>query len=202
MKKILTLLAAAAITIGIGSCSQTEQGTFLSTEPVYHMNVNEALENAPHLIDSIVSISGQCVHICDFSNFTCYLMGKDSVLIRCVATGLIGGAFPDSLYKKNVEFEGMLRDQHLTVEGIHNLDEQYKMHMQILRDYNLDDEYQMLDSHRRCEYERKFRHQEGIVYFDESTADYRKKIEERIATEGKDFLTYYNLEVTAYKILD
>ena len=96
----------------------------------------------------------------------------------------------------------MFRDQHLNIEGILNLDEQYNMHVQILRDYNMDDETQMLDSHRRCEYERKYRGQEGVVFFDESTQNYRERIEKRIAEEGKDYLTFYYLEVNSYQIVE
>ncbi|MDE5786543.1 MAG: hypothetical protein K2H98_08440 [Duncaniella sp.] len=202
MRNILLALAAPVLMMYLTACSSDDVSTVSTIAVTDCISVNKALKEAPELVDSIVSIHGQCAHICDYSAFTAYIMGHDSVLIRCVATPMIGGYFPDSLEKKQVIFDGMLRDQHLNIEGVHNLDEQYRMHMQILRDYNLDDDSQMLDSHRRCEYERRYRGQEGIVFFDESTSDYRKRIEQRTTEEGKDYLTFYYLQVTSYQIVE
>lgn len=201
MKKILLLISSAVATVmtSCSSCSSEPSHNIVVTDCI---SVNKVLANAPELVDSIIEINGQCAHICDYTSYTAYIMGADSALIRCVATPGIGGFFPDSLEKKEVIFTGMFRDQHLNIEGILNLDEQYKMHVQILRDYNIDDETQMLDSHRRCEYERKYRGQEGVVFFDESTQNYRERIEKRIAEEGKDYLTFYYLEVNSYQIVE
>ncbi|MDE6485548.1 MAG: hypothetical protein K2L14_09175 [Duncaniella sp.] len=201
MRKILLLLATA-VTLAVASCSTGDKKPANNIVVTDCISVNKALAEAPKLVDSIIEIKGHCAHICDYSSYTAYIMGSDSALIRCVATPAIGGYFPDSLSKKTVIFRGMFRDQHLNIEGVHNLDEQYRMHMQILRDYNIDDDSQMLDSHRRCEYERKYRGQEGVIFFDESTRDYRSRIEQRTAEEGKDYLTFFYLEVTSYQIVD
>lgn len=201
MKKYLLLLAAT-IAMTVASCSKGGKITSDPIDGTHCLTVNKALEDAASIVDSIVEIKGKCVHICDYSAYTAYIMGADSVLLRCTATPAIGGSFPDSLENKTVIFHGMFRDQHLNIEGVHNLDEQYRMHVQILRDYNLDDDSQMLDSHRRCEYERKFRGQEGVTYFQESTEDYRHRIEKRTAEEGKDYITFYYIEVTSYEIVD
>lgn len=202
MRNILLALVAPVLMMCLTACSSDDITTASPIVVTDCISVNKALKQAPELVDSIVAINGMCAHICDYSSFTAYIMGADSALIRCVATPSIDGYFPDSLENKQVIFEGMLRDQHLNIEGVHNLDEQYRMHVQILRDYNLDDESQMLDSHRRCEYERRYRGQEGIVFFDESTRDYRKRIEQRTAEEGKDYLTFYYLQVISYQVVE
>lgn len=198
MKTYLSVIAVALLALVATSCgNQAAIGNNLELNELPPMTVDEIMRNPGLYVDSIVTVEGRCVHVCRGAGSIIYIAcANDTVLLRCTASSSIGGAFGDTIKEKPLKFKGMLREERLNEEGIHDLEEQYCMHLQMLADDEIPDSV-LLHGKRRCDYERLFRGQFNIIGFEESMADYRAKIARRKATDGKDYLPFYFLETIA-----
>ena len=115
-------------------------------------------------------------------------MGSDdSKTIRVEAGSL--GSFDTKCLKHVVSVTGILREERI--------DEEYLKRWEAAVERNGGEAHGNAES--GCETEKKARGETASTTSDRIAA-FREKIEQRIASEGKDYLSFYYFEASAYEI--
>ena len=117
-------------------------------------------------------------------------MGSDDTQTIRIEAGELGQFSPDCV-NSIVEVNGMLKEQRIDENYLVQWEEQAKA--------------QTGEKHGTgeagCSTEKKARGETGNTT-EERIADFRKKIVERKAKTGKDYLSFYFVEAESYKILE
>ncbi|MCM1520250.1 MAG: hypothetical protein NC098_05640 [Lachnoclostridium sp.] len=203
MKTIKTLLLSISVAALIltGCAQRVSQGNIPTDAEVIEMS--EILSNSSSLVDSIVSFKGVIKHICSSTSNTAFAFDpdNDSLMVRCIASSAIYGLFPDDVMDKNVIIKGMLREERMDESWLKDIEYQYKIHSEKYGVTDPSDSLVQLGI-RRCRYERRYRGQDSIQDFDEYLADFRQRIENAKEATGKNYLSFYYLEVISVDSLE
>lgn len=194
MKKtasIFILLAAMVLGTGCGGnrnntkqASQTAQAT--ATE------VDGLLADADRMIGKKVTVEGVCTHICRHGGRKIFLMGTDDTqVIRIEAGGKIG-AFKPECVNNLVRVTGTLVEDRI--------DEAY------LAEWERKVKDQLAEQHGHgkagCSAEQQARGESAASSVGKRIADFRVRIAERKAAEGKEYLSFYHVDGGSYEILE
>lgn len=171
------------------SCSNSGAKNGTSQDEVQEqVEIDSLLDNAELFLGKVITIQGVCTHSCKHGAKKIFLMGSDdSKTIRVEAGSL--GSFDTKCLKHVVSVTGILREERI--------DEEYLKRWEAAVERNGGEAHGNAES--GCETEKKARGETASTTSDRIAA-FREKIEQRIASEGKDYLSFFYFEASAYEI--
>ena len=190
--KSLLIMVAAIVMVSCGG-NNTKNADDNSTEAVAAtgaMDIDSLMANAEELTDELVEIEGICTHICSHSGRKIFLMGSDDSKIIRIDSGELG-AFDQKCVNSIVKVKGMLKEERI--------DEAYLKHWEELEAANAAEEHG--DGEGGCSTEKAARGETGNTV-EERIAGFRARIAERKEATGKEYLSFYFVEATAYEVLE
>ena len=181
MKKTLLALMATA-SIFLASCgSKSDSGQAAVADEA--LTVDNVLDNAEKYVGDTIVVEGECSHLCKHS-------AKDDRMLRAEAAGAFGAFEKDAIHK-------VLRVKGVLVED--RIDEAAVKKMEA--DYAKLEEVHGENVEVGCESEKAAQGQSEINTFAARMKDYRNKIAERQAKEGKAYLSFYHIDAESYEIV-
>lgn len=196
MKRILFLgVAVLAVTTFMMGCkSKTEkQKTKEKQEATQELTlqVDEVLEKADSLLGHEVNVEAVCTHICAHGGGKIFLMGSDDTKMLRVEAGEKIGSFKPECVNNLVQVKGILAEQRIDESVLVNMENEAKN--------------QTGEKHGAagdgCESSQKARGEQPGADLKQRIANFRKRIAERKEKEGKDYLSFYHIEGSSYKII-
>lgn len=154
------------------------------------MEVDSLLANADSLTRKNITVQGICTHTCKHGAKKIFLMGSDDTQTIRIEAGELGQFSPDCV-NSIVEVNGILKEQRI--------DENYLVQWEEQAKAKTGEKHGTGEA--GCSTEKKARGETGNTT-EERIADFRKKIAERKAKTGKDYLSFYFVEAESYKILE
>lgn len=193
MKNQILSLVAIATLMTLTSCfnntNKKEKEVATSTaksEVVGLKQVDELLADAEGLIGKEITVEGICTHLCKHGGSKMFLMGDNNTL-RIESCEL--KSFPQSCVNSIVRVKGTVAEERI--------DEAYLLKWEA----SLKDEVQ--DNHgdgeNGCETENAARKETGNTP-EERIADFRRRIAERKAATGKEYLSFFHVNAISYEI--
>lgn len=196
MKKQLLFSLALAGALTLASCggnasqnaAETAENQALVTKT---MDVDSLLAVAETLVDQPIVVEGICTHTCAHGGTKIFIMGSDDTKTIRVEAGERIGSFPQEVVNNIVTIDGILREQRI--------DEAY------LLQWEAQAKAQAEKTHGTggagCDSEQKARGEAtGAVSTADRIAAFRRRIEDRKAKEGKDYLSFYFIDGNTYTI--
>ena len=143
---------------------------------------------APQLLGDTIEVEGLCSHLCKHGGTKAFLVGADStIVLRCQATAEMGGAFAPDCIGDTLIVKGIVRENRIGEAEVAAME---------ARQAAADSAQQ---AHEACATEKRAQGQDSIDTFAARMADYRARIADRQAAEGKDYLSFYYIEALSYK---
>lgn len=189
MKKTLLALMATA-SIFLASCgSKSDSGQVAVADEA--LTVDNVLDNAEKYVGDTIVVEGECSHLCKHGGRKAFLVSaKDDRMLRAEAAGAFGAFEKDAIHK-------VLRVKGVLVED--RIDEAAVKKMEA--DYAKLEEVHGENVEVGCESEKAAQGQSEINTFAARMKDYRNKIAERLAKEGKAYLSFYHIDAESYEIV-
>ena len=138
------------------------------------LQIDDLLAGADSLAGKEVWIEGVCTHACKHGARKIFLMGSDDTQTIRVESGKLG-KFDPQCVGSIVRVKGILREQRVDEDYLRSWEEQV-----------------------RTQAEKKARG-ETAATVEGRIADFRRKIAERNAAEGKPYLSFYFVEAQSYE---
>lgn len=191
-KSILILATALLMVACGGNTSNKSKGEEAQAqgEVVAAMEIDALLASAEKLVGQEVAIEGICTHICSHGGRKIFLMGSDDAKTIRIESGKLG-AFDQKCVNSIVKVKGMLKEERI--------DEAYLKNWEELEAANAAEEHG--DGEGGCSTEKAARGETGNTT-EERIADFRARIAERKEATGKEYLSFYFVEATAYEVLE
>lgn len=192
IKSILILATALLMVACGGNTSNKSKGEEAQAqgEVVAAMEIDALLASAEKLVGQEVAIEGICTHICSHGGRKIFLMGSDDAKTIRIESGRLG-AFDQKCVNSIVKVKGMLKEERI--------DEAYLKNWEELEAANAAEEHG--DGEGGCSTEKAARGETGNTT-EERIADFRARIAERKEATGKEYLSFYFVEATAYEVLE
>ncbi|MDE6206587.1 MAG: hypothetical protein K2M55_02145 [Muribaculaceae bacterium] len=179
MKMILPAVAGLFCMAAVVACSDKKEESASGCQPY---TVDSLLNNADALVGDTVCVEGVVNHLCSHGATKAFLVGADSALLRCQATAEMGGAFPLDCKGTELCVYGVVREQRTDSAAVEAMEARYAA---------ADSAAQ---AHEGCDTEKKAAGQDSCSTFAARMEDYRARIAERCAKEGKNYLSTYYVE--------
>lgn len=184
----LTILLFALFAIFATSCNSKSSNNKTIVVASSAMEIDDLLANAENLTDKEVTIEGVCTHTCKHGARKIFLMGSDNTkTIRIEACKI--GAFDTKCVKSVVRVTGTLIEDRIDENYLQNWESQ------------LTDEELQNENGATCDTEKNARGEKSSKVADR-IADFRARIETRLQTEGKDYLSFYHINAISYEIVE
>lgn len=155
------------------------------------LTVDQLMADAETLTGETVTVEGLCSHVCAKSGMKLFLVDdNDDQSIRVESNGTLG-KFDKEAVDKKVRVTGKLVEERI--------DEAYLQEME--KEINDSTVVTHGEGAADCETEQKA---EGIAAGSsemERVNDFRARIAERKAAEGKDYLSFYHIAADSYRII-
>ena len=146
------------------------------------MEVDNLLADAEKLTGGKVTVEGVCTHICRHGGRKIFLMGTDDTQVIRIEAGEKIGSFKPECVNNVVRVTGTL------VEDLaHNLC------AQIARQHG--------EGEAGCSAEHQARGESVASSTEKRIADFRARIADRKAKEGKEYLSFYHVDGGSYEVL-
>lgn len=182
----LTIIGLTFLT----SCTGNKDAAKTDAESTI-MSVDDVLISAEIETDKVVAVGGMCTHICAHGGQKIFLMGEDdSKIIRIESTDDLG-AFKPECVGAMVNVTGILKEERI--------DEAYLVKWESESADGTAEEHG--EDGEGCETEQKAQGQDSVSSVAEQIQDFRTRIAERNAADGKDYLSFYYIEAYEYTIL-
>lgn len=188
--KHLFFFAMACAAMLLASCSGSQSKTEAEAQPeAVVITVDDILATPEAYVDSTVTFEGVCTHTCKHGATKMFLMGSDDTkMLRVEACEL--GSFDTKVINHPVVVEGTVREQRIDEPFLAQWEQQLA---EGSAEKHGDNE------EGGCATEKAAHGVKGDTNAD-VIADYRAKIAERQAQEGKPYLSFYFVEAKSYKI--
>ncbi|MCM1449601.1 MAG: hypothetical protein NC082_04620 [Clostridiales bacterium] len=200
MKKTIYLFAALAMTMLATACSGSKTNNDTTVEENESLTVDQLLTNPDQYVDQTVTFEGICSHLCSHGGRKAFIAGNaDNMQLRCEAFPGMDAPFASETIHKPLKITGILHEERINEEYLQELERTEQE-----RAYAVNSEGGDAVAGEResgCETERAAQGQQNLKTLNERIADYRARIAERQAKEGKDYLSFYYVETTGYEIL-
>lgn len=191
IKSFLILATALLMVACGGNTSNKSKGEEAQAEvAATAMDIDALLASAENLVGQEVDIEGICTHICSHGGRKIFLMGSDDTKTIRIESGKFG-AFDQKCVNSIVKVKGMLKEERI--------DEAYLKHWEELEAANAAEEHG--DGEGGCSTEKAARGETGNTV-EERIAGFRARIAERKEATGKEYLSFYFVEATAYEVLE
>ena len=141
------------------------------------LQIDDLLAGADSLAGKEVWIEGVCTHACKHGARKIFLMGSDDTQTIRVESGKLG-KFDPQCVGSIVRVKGILREQRVDEDYLRSWEEQVRT--------------QAGDSEKKAR-------GETAATVEGRIADFRRKIAERNAAEGKPYLSFYFVEAQSYE---
>lgn len=191
----MTFFAALVAAILLGtSCGGNKTQNAEQTETHTADRANSALEvdsllaHAETLAGKEVTIEGVCTHICKHGGRKIFLMGSDDTQTIRIEGGSVG-KFDQKCVNSVVRVTGILKEQRIDEAYLQNWEAQLKAAAA----------EQHGNGEAGCSTEKKARGETANTP-EARIADFRNKIAQRKANNGKEYLSFYFMEATNYDI--
>ena len=192
MKKVF--LCALCLVVACGACLLTgcrgnhQKSTASAAAAASEvLEIDDLLLGADSLVGRTVTIEGICTHTCKHGARKIFLMGSDDTQTIRVESGKLG-KFDPQCVGSIVRVKGILREQRVDEDYLRSWEEQVRT--------------QAGEQHGTtaagCDSEKKARG-ETAATVEGRIADFRRKIAERNAAEGKPYLSFYFVEAQSYE---
>ena len=195
-KKLTIAIALMAMTFIGTSCGNKQQKS--ASEATTEQSASSALEidsllaNAENLAGQEVTIEGVCTHTCKHGAKKIFLMGSDDTKTIRVEAGTKIGSFKPETVNNLVRITGKLVEQRI--------DEAY------LTEWEAQVKAQTAEKHgtteQGCASEQKARGEAPANSIEERITNFRQRIADRQAKEGKNYLSFYYIEGDTYEIVE
>lgn len=193
MKSVLGV-AVLAVIIAMGTACSSDKTkkdkveSTQQTEAVYQ--IDDVLQNAPDLLDKEVELEGVCTHICKHGGRKIFLMGSDDKHTLRIEGGSVG-SFDQKCVNSIVKVSGKLVETRI--------DEAYLAAWEEKEKSRTGEKHG--EGEAGCSTEKKARGETANSAMDR-IAQFRNRINEEKAKTGKDYLSFYHMEASAYSIED
>lgn len=199
MKKFFLMGLTTTLALVMGTaCSGNSQKTETTAQEETTqttVSVDDVFANADNLAGQEITLEGVCTHTCAHGATKIFIQGSDnSQLIRCEAGVL--GAFSKECVHSVVRVTGTLVETRMDEEYLQRWEQQYEEE----RNQEGYVETEASTASSGCETESTARQEQGNTVA-ERIENYRKKIAEREAAEGKAYLSFYHVQATAYEVV-
>lgn len=154
------------------------------------LQVDDMLKNAGQLTGQTVEIEGICTHICAHGGGKKFLMGSDDTHTIRIEAGSKIGKFKPETVNSVVRIKGKLVEERIDEAYLTQWEEKVKA--QTAEKHG--------DSEAGCSSEQKARGEAVAHSTSERINNFRKRIAERQAKEGKDYLSFYHIDAESYTI--
>lgn len=198
LKRTLDGAVAVAVAFMLVSCGNNQsQGNVSQASPQEQtitqtqgeMSVDDLLVSAEAYVGKEVTFRGICTHTCSHGATKIFLMGSDDTKTIRVEAGELG-SFDTRCVNKMVSVTGVVSEQRIDEAYLLRWEEQVK---------NQTGEKHGKEGEGGCSTEKKARGERGNS-LQERISDFRKRMAERQAKEGKDYLSFYYVTATSYEI--
>ena len=180
--KLLLFVAIAAVSLF--SCSRQASAPV----EVAPLSVDSVMAEASQLVGDTIGVEGLCSHLCKHGGTKAFLVGADTTeVLRCQATAEMGGAFAPDCIGDTLVVKGVVRENRIGEAEVAAME---------ARQAAADSAQQ---AHEACATEKRAQGQDSIDTFAARMADYRARIADRQAAEGKDYLSFYYIEALSYR---
>lgn len=195
MKKTFTFITILFLLSGsfvMQSCKSGSKSasTTQATTNTQLLQVDDVLKNAGQLTGQTVEIEGICTHICAHGGGKIFLMGSDDTHTIRIEAGSKIGKFKPETVNSVVRIKGKLVEERIDEAYLTQWEEKVKA--QTAEKHG--------DSEAGCSSEQKARGEAVANSTSERINNFRKRIAERQAKEGKDYLSFYHIDAESYTI--
>ena len=191
-RKLSLAIALFVIAIIGTSCGNKQQkivsGATTEQTSSSALEIDSLLANAENLANKEVTIQGVCTHTCKHGAKKIFLMGSDDTQVIRVESGALG-AFDPKCVNSMVRVTGTLKEQRIDEAYLRNWEAQLKA--------------QAAENHGTgeagCDSEKKARGETANTP-EARIADFRAKIADQKAKNGKEYLSFYFMEAVSYEV--
>lgn len=155
------------------------------------LEVDSLLKNAETLVGQPVVVEGVCTHICQHGGGKIFLMGSDDTQTIRIDAGEKVGKFTPETVNSLVRINGTLNEERIDEAFLSQWEEQAKAQAAA----------QHGTAGSSCESDQKARGETPVNSVEERISNFRKRIAERQAKEGKNYLSFYSVTADSYEIL-
>ena len=198
MKKNLILGAICALFLtALSACSGNSKGNADDTADI--LTVDSVMVALDSFVGKTVTIEGVVSHLCKHGGRKAFILGgDDNTMLRADATPEMGGAFPQECIHKPVKVTGVIVEERLDEAAVREMEAN---HAAMQQNAEAQGDTSAANKPTGCDTERKAAGQAEIESFTAQMADYRARIADRNAKEGKPYLSFYSMKASAYEIL-
>lgn len=186
----LYFLGAGLLLAGCGNNPKSDATTKTAVEQSAVMDIDDLLTNAENLVGQSVTVEGVCTHICKHGGRKIFLMGSDDTKTIRVEGGEVG-KFDAKCVNNIVNVTGKVCEQRIDEAYLQQWEE--RVAEQTAEKHG--------ETEAGCSTEKKARNETGNTAT-ERIENFRKRIAEREAKDGKPYLSFYHLEAEKYTVLD
>ena len=191
MKRIFGFLTVVVLAFALFSCNGNKKTENEESQSAKVMKVDEALVEAENHVGDTITVEGLCAHICSHSGRKMFLMGSDDTKMLRVESMELGEPFKQECIEHNVSVKGIVREERIDEEYLKQWEEELA---------NME---QHGDGEAGCSTEKKARNESDEANTTEKRiADFRTKIAEREAKEGKAYLSFFHIDALEYSIAE
>ena len=180
---LLAIVSCTAVSCGSGTSKQGQSAPAAhATANSTVLEVDSLLKNAETLAGQPVVVEGVCTHICQHGGGKIFLMGSDDTqTIRIDAGEKVGKFTPEK------------------VNSLVRIDEAFLSQWEEQAKAQAEAQHGTAES--SCESDQKARGETPVNSVEERISNFRKRIAERQAKEGKNYLSFYSVTADSYEIL-
>ena len=155
------------------------------------LTVDGLLSNPEEYAGQAVTVKGLATHVCTKSGMKLFLQGiSDGQTIRVESNGTLG-KFDEACVDKHVEVKGTFVEKRITETDLQKMEQEIAESTTVTHS----------ESNGGCETEQKA---DGVTAGSsqmERVKNFRTRLAERKASEGKDYLSFYHIAADSYSIV-
>lgn len=155
------------------------------------LTIDEALSRADSLVGQTVILEGVCTHICEHGGQKIFLMGSDDTQMLRVEASKQLGSFPKETVNSIVTVEGVIVEDRIDEAYLRQWEQQLEAAAQSSAQEH---------ATQGCSVEQQARGESATATARARIENYRQKIAQRKQEQGKDYLSFYHAEASAYRI--
>ncbi len=189
MKKLnflLGLIVAAFMAVGCSSSPKV-------------MNVTDLMASAEQYVGQSVVVEGVCNHVCSHGGLKMFIKDEGSKDIFRVQSSDATGAFDKSLAKSAVLVKGVVSESRVDEKYLQEWEAEIAKAAEEAAKAAEAKAENGEEAHEGCGAETQARGETANTV-EGRIADFRKKIAERKAESGKDYLSFYHIDATEYEL--
>ena len=190
MKRIFGFFAVILLAFALFSCNGKKNAEVeLEAPEAKVLQVDDALAELDAMVGDTVEVEGVCMHLCRHSGRKMFLMGSDDTQILRVESVELGEPFKQECLEHIVYVKGIVREERIDEDYLNEWEKE------------LAGMEQHGEGAEGCGAEKQSR-QETANTPEARIADFRTKIAERKAKEGKAYLSFYHIDAVEYNVID